>query len=247
MANYAITPANTNEYIRTDGTGSLNVTSAFSAFFWIKPANNGNYHILMSKDPLSGGSNRFFYFQRLNTKNIRLVLLKSDGNYILTGSGLVASSGTIEDGTWYFVGFTYSQTNGAKLYINGSNDGSLGYGSGSLSPNNGYGLAIGGTISGTQSSCGTIDELVFFNRELSAAEVTTLYGSGNGLYGNPAIAPFNSGLQLGYHFDEGTGTTLADFSGASAGATIYNNASPTWSAGKVSQATRFMSTNKGWM
>lgn len=58
-----------------------------------------------------------------------------------------------------------------------------------------------------------VDELTIWNRALSDGEVNTLYNSGTVLNGDISLAPWNSGLMGGWHFDEGTGTSASDFSG----------------------------------
>lgn len=55
---------------------------------------------------------------------------------------------------------------------------------------------------------GRIDEVRVYNRTLSDAEVSQHYGNGLGQYGEP-----ETGLLAGWHFDEGTGTETADYSG----------------------------------
>ena len=79
---------------------------------------------------------------------------------------------------------------------------------------------------------GDIDELAVWGRTLSTSEISTLYGTGLGLYGDASVSPFNSGLIAGYHADEGTGLDIADFSGNSR--TLTANAMYAWTAGKVS-------------
>lgn len=77
---------------------------------------------------------------------------------------------------------------------------------------------------------GFIDEVLIFNRALSSDEVSQLYNSGDGLYADTSIAPFNNGLVAGYHFDEGSGVTAIDIVGDNNG-TLIN--SPNYINGKV--------------
>ena len=72
---------------------------------------------------------------------------------------------------------------------------------------------------------GYISECAIFSRALSLAEVTTLYASGDGVYGNVANAPFNSGLVAGWHLNEGGSATVLDFSGNGHTATLNAGAS----------------------
>jgi len=60
---------------------------------------------------------------------------------------------------------------------------------------------------------GKVDEFLIWNRTLNSTEVAQLYNSRAGLYADTSIAPFNSGLVAGYHFDEGSGTKVIDING----------------------------------
>ena len=71
---------------------------------------------------------------------------------------------------------------------------------------------------------GLIDEVLIFNRSLNSTEISDLYNSGTGLYANTSVAPFNDGLVVGYHLDEGEGTIATDITGDNNG-TINSGAS----------------------
>ena len=71
---------------------------------------------------------------------------------------------------------------------------------------------------------GKLDEARLYNRALSSAEVTTHYGAGSGEQG---VAGEN-GLIAGWHFDETTGTTAADYSGN--GLNGFTRGGAVWSA-----------------
>ncbi len=70
---------------------------------------------------------------------------------------------------------------------------------------------------------GSLGEVRIYNRALSQAEIAVLYA-------NPARAT-NRGLAAGYHFDEGRGTTIADFSGHGNTGTLHGGV--TWTHGKA--------------
>lgn len=57
---------------------------------------------------------------------------------------------------------------------------------------------------------GQIDELIFYNKALSISELSDLYNNG---YGKYELASKNPNIIAGYHFDEGEGVTITDFSG----------------------------------
>jgi len=80
---------------------------------------------------------------------------------------------------------------------------------------------------------GTIDDLRVYNRALSAAEITTLYKSGQ----VTRKVPTNLGLVGYWSMNEGNGTIAHDFSGNGNNGTIYN--SPQWINGKRGSALQF--------
>ncbi|MDD4082231.1 MAG: LamG domain-containing protein [Sphaerochaetaceae bacterium] len=77
---------------------------------------------------------------------------------------------------------------------------------------------------------GDLDEVLIFNRILDDSEITQLYNDGDGLYANTGNSPFDDGLIAGYHFDEGSGTTVDDLVGSNDGTII---GSPIWVDGKL--------------
>ena len=66
-----------------------------------------------------------------------------------------------------------------------------------------------------------MDELLVYNRALSPAEVLGLYNRGKGTYADAKAR----GLVAGYHFDEGRGTTVHDFSGHGNDGTLHGGVS----------------------
>jgi PKD repeat protein len=62
---------------------------------------------------------------------------------------------------------------------------------------------------------GLIDEVRIYERALSASEIAAHYNGGTGQYGQP-----ETGLAEGWHFDEGSGATVYDYSGNGRDGTI---------------------------
>ncbi len=73
---------------------------------------------------------------------------------------------------------------------------------------------------------GAIDEVRVYNRALSAAEVSSQYNGGKGQYGTAG-----AGLVGGWHLDEGTSNSAADYSGNGNTGTLING--PTWAPSGV--------------
>ena len=96
-------------------------------------------------------------------------------------------------------------------------------------------FSIGQEYDGTGSSAsdffdGKIDEVAVWNVALSAADVTSLYNSGNGLKASANSGNYdNSGDLVGYwKFNEGTGSTLTDSTSNSNNGTLTNMDSSDW-------------------
>ena len=77
---------------------------------------------------------------------------------------------------------------------------------------------------------GKIDEVAVWNVALDAADVTSLYNSGNGLKASANSGNYdNSGDLVGYwEFNEGTGSTLTDSTSNSNNGTLTNMDSSDW-------------------
>ncbi len=125
---------------------------------------------------------------------------------------------------------TYDGTT-VTAYLNGTSIGTNTTVSGNIaySSNN---VNIGADNDGLEYFPGSIDEVHIYNKALSAADISQQYNGGAGLYGI-LPDPNLSGATLigGWHFDEGSGTSVTDYSGNGHTGTLVN--SPTWVAGKV--------------
>lgn len=170
---------------------------------------------------------------RWYTNNGKLDCYVYDGSFGQTSS--TTTSWTA--GTWYHIVFTYNSTR-TSLYINGNNEAN---GTGKVPASDSEPVKIGvGYYSTTPLYFnGMIDEFMMFNRSLAPSEVSTLYNSGNGFYGNLTLSPTNSGLVIGYHFDEGAGTSATDYSGNSYTGTLN---SQTYVFGKVPNPSGYINT-----
>ena len=96
-------------------------------------------------------------------------------------------------------------------------------------------FSIGQENDGTGSTAydffnGKIDEVAIWNVALSAADVTVLYNSGNGLKASADSGNYDNSVDLiGYwKFNEGTGSTLTDNTSNSNNGTLINMDSSEW-------------------
>ncbi|SFB99149.1 Por secretion system C-terminal sorting domain-containing protein [Flexibacter flexilis DSM 6793] len=88
---------------------------------------------------------------------------------------VLTSNTSIQAGTWVHIAAVYDQTSGGKLYINGVLDNSLAS-TGNLVYNNRK-IYIGGNGIDNHYFRGNIDEVLVYNRAITAAEVSQIYGN----------------------------------------------------------------------
>jgi len=157
--------------------GDSSNDSAFSISAWIKPT--ANNFVIVSKD-VGGADEYLFYINSLN--QLSLVLCDNTiSNRRSRNSGNISSNYN----TWIHVVATYNGVggtnadNGIKLYLNkvqvdsGTNNG----GSYTAMHNGSAPLTIGNYDSSLFAD-GNIDEVAIFNSELSASDVSDIYGTG---------------------------------------------------------------------
>jgi len=140
---------------------------------------------------------------------------------------------------WHHVVLTIRDNRSGVLYVNGSSALTIPAASGEggldmFSIGVDYDSSGGSAGSPAQYFDGKIDEVAVWNDELTSAEVTAIYNSGNMLNvssdsGNYASA---ANLQGYYRFNEGSGTSLQDNSSNSNTGTITG---AIWTAGFVSK------------
>jgi hypothetical protein len=123
-------------------------------------------------------------------------------------------------GSWHHVAVSIDAVGIAVLYVNGVQDGT-GDARGGIPVTSGDDLIgaawVGDVMPPETHFNGAIDELQIYGRVLSPGEIAELYDEGRGLYG----AVVRGGLLAGYHFDERSGESAADFAGGGQ-ATLFN-------------------------
>lgn len=150
---------------------------------------------------------------------------------------ITSNTNSISEGVWQHVLVTSDdseQPGGLSCYIDGSSNVlTTGDSSYTASENDSTDLFIGRGTDSVSGSIGTtytyltgsIANIAFWDAELTAANASTLYGSGiNSDTENSGIATEN--LQASWKFEEQTGTTVADSSSNSNTATFAGD--PTW-------------------
>jgi hypothetical protein len=157
----------------------------------------------------------------------------------------VHSSSTYEINNWHHVVLTIGADRAGVLYVNGSSAAtfSSAFNTGGLDM---FSIAVDyddvddndGQSTGAGNPQhyfdGKIDEVAVWNDELTSAEVTAIYNSGNMLNVSSDSGNYASAINLKgyYRFNEGSGTSLQDNSSNSNTGTITG---ATWAAGFVSK------------
>jgi len=149
--------------------------------------------------------------------------LFTDRVEIFTGCGealRLDGPATLVVGGWQHVALTIDATGNDVLYFNGVQTvaGNSRGGTPVVAGNDVIGAAwVGNFLPPELHFHGAVDEVQIYNHVLSASEVGELYDAGKGHFG-----AVGGGLVAGYHFDEGSGTSAADFSGNGSTASLVN-------------------------
>ncbi len=166
--------------------------------YLIMSAGHGGWGVYFSENPVANawGKNNYVFFTH-------------------KGAGGGHSDLEIADTQWHFIAVTLDRQT-LNFYIDGKPAGRapLGYSidsQGSL-------YCLGGTLDDPGSTLlGSLAETLIFNRLLDPAEIAELYRQSRDGQNIGKMA----GLIAGYHFDEGQGTTIADFSGRGNHGTLH--------------------------
>jgi len=145
-------------YIDVGNDASLNVSGALSITAWIKYDSLSGFPMLLSKR--GGLSDHAYQFY-------------STGSKLNFSNGTIAqSTGTLSTGAWTHVGVTFDGSGGVTFYINGSGAGTAS--AASSNPINSTNVTIGKAFNGNYTE-GKIDEVAFFNSELTATQIANIY------------------------------------------------------------------------
>ena len=159
------------------------MASAFSIQAWIKTNTKTGYQAIFSRD-VSTTLPRDWQFRVAQTTGvIELVRFDSSNAFIET----VAGATDVTNNVFHHIVVTFSTTNGVRIYVDNSQDGTSNNTTANHSSSSGLQPSIGAdNTAGSVSTwinwfLGAIDELALWNRELSSSEVSQLYNSGLGL------------------------------------------------------------------
>jgi hypothetical protein len=206
-------------------------TPQFSVSVWVNADGNssGYGNGLYSLPGTTGGYQMTLYNDYSGDST------KAGAAWVIRGAGEANVSYGVDKalfyGKWALFTTTFDGTT-AKMYVNGVLVGEDEY-TGTYTTAGLYSLRFGSnTVPGWDGNYlnGSLDEALLYSRALSNTEIMDLYGNGQG-----GVAPA-TGLVAGFHLDEGTGSTAADFSGNSNNMTVGNSGWVSPGALKLSSA-----------
>jgi len=165
-----------NDYLDCGSDSSLNLVSNLTISTWIKlrTFGQGGWGRIVDKGNDTAPENVGFSFL-IDDSNDRI-------EYAVYGETVVYSnSNVISLNEWQHVAVVYNETN-VIFYVNGSAQGTVSY---TISPSDssGYPLVIGiRYYDKNRDFNGTIDDVMLFNRSLSAEEILALYANQSSRY-----------------------------------------------------------------
>lgn len=175
-----------------NGTTAGMITSDFSGGSdwsvsgWFKPSSTSDTEDIFDMDKVTGNQ-RVFDIIRQNDNTIIGLAWSSSHSLKVTSA---VSSG-MSAGTWYYVTATWSASNNAfTVYINASSVTSVSVGS-SGAETTATPFTIGYRADGANHTNCSIDEVGYWTRALTGAEITELYAAGSP--GSGQQYPFSSG------------------------------------------------------
>jgi hypothetical protein len=180
-----------NEYVDCGNIADFERTDAFSVEAWVKTSTASK--IIAARH---NGTRGWFVF----VNNTGLIYFNLSNNY---GPNHLyrKSSGSVTDGSWHHVVCTYDgseDVSGCHVYIDGDNDDGDSANTLTGTISTGVNMRLGAWNTGLYFN-GDLDEVLVYEKEISASDVTDRYNSGSGTEeegvdeNDPTIYP-NTGL-----------------------------------------------------
>jgi hypothetical protein len=173
----------TNAYVDLPNN-SFNFTGDFSVSGWINQSSLPAYQMVISNQAEVSNN---FYGWIVWMFNNKLTFDLYNAN-LGTPSARWQTTSTLTTNQWYHIAVTKKPNQSAKIYLNGTIDVSLVFGSNSgnltYTSTNFSTLGVNKYISSVSDGFfnGKIDEVNVWNKELTSTEVTELYNLGNGKF-----------------------------------------------------------------
>lgn len=195
-----------NDYVSFGNVFNYDNSNAWSFSGWMKLDNFAAQRTIYSKT--TADANVYGWAFSITTGGIVNVLARSPGALTSTNFAIV-----VPVGSWFHFMFTYaggSNVNGIRIYINGVVD--TVPGSSALNSVLASQTAMIGTRNGSFPWSGKMDEISFWDKALSAAEVAQVYDSG--VPSMLSQETFAGNLDNWYPFDGDTSPTILDAIGS---------------------------------
>lgn len=174
----------TNEWLFISDAAWMTPAGSFSICGWHRPTDaTPTFNVgLFSHWGAVAATSRSYYVRLNSASTVTFSIASGDG----TTTKSVTSTTTAADNTWFFYAAVFEASSSMKIYINGSLNGTnTDTIPAAVRNNTGTGtdgqLRIGSyNTESTNSALGRHDSVGFFNKALTAGEITWLYNSGNG-------------------------------------------------------------------
>jgi hypothetical protein len=158
----AFTLNGTTAYIQVPHSPSLNITGQISILTWVNPTSSNLTTRIVDKHS-NGGSDGYHFGIVTNRLQMKV------------GTTIINGKSNIPTNAFIFLAGTYDGT-ALKLYNNGVLDTNLA--TVVTIPTNALNLRMGVDLAGSSPFKGLIDEVMLFNRALTAAEIQAIYATG---------------------------------------------------------------------
>lgn len=186
--------ANSESLSITDASQSgLDITGDISTSFWFKSENalaSNEAGAFIWKQDGTDGAYAFVYQNAAGTNQLQAQFWDSGDP---TNNVNYAKNQTLTDGVMYHIVFTFKASTGTcTIYLNGSSLGTVVNTAVDVINNSGATFFMGNDNSAARGVDGVMDEVGIWSKELTSAEVTSLYNGGLGLAYPFAVASATS-------------------------------------------------------
>lgn len=163
--NCAVFDAASSDKVTVTNHADFNVSGSFSINAWLKYSNSPAFASVVTK----GNSNDFSYGLQIGTTKINAILWQQNGATHLA----IENATVVNNGAWHMATLTYDGTT-LRIYVDAGTAATTTAKTGSWF-NGTADLCLGSRTGGSGLFTGSLDDVSFFNRALTAAEITSLY------------------------------------------------------------------------
>lgn len=158
-----------SSFIVVPASSVLDFTGNFSSSFWFYPATVTGVHVIAHRETYNTAGWNLY-------QDATAIVLNTD---YAGGSNLTKSNAILTINTWHFVTMVKSSAS-VTFYLNGNPVGNATTGTHTTVASLSKTMQIGRDPTPTQYLSGNLEELLFFNRALTAQEIRRMYAWGTG-------------------------------------------------------------------